>query len=333
MNKDIIKQVIEHIINNHNNKFISKCNPNSIKQNIIGFNEVSEKYGLTVLKPDQSGSAFTLYDHKNDVYLDFSNAFMRGNIIDVKNNGDKEINLEDIIRGYDNLPVKVKKKIGLIKYHHLVEGDDVSEGTEAFSRFIDTESNTVGTITMPDYFFTKYNGRGGVDAYDFVLAHEAMHNYDYKRPSKKTFDLLNKYFNGEYIEYQDRYKLYTNYIDAWGDKKFTKSNGFYETAVRNNSNYIYDAGGSATINRASDYGRVKQSEDFAEAGAMIITGYKNPDNPYSVVKFNNRNMQFREWVTVHPYQAQALIKELYGDKLSINEVLKLGVSTLLIPTS
>lgn len=338
MNKDIISNIFDNVISNYKEKeFTVKCKPSEAPTNVRAFTEVSEKYNLKMLKPDESGSAFTLYDDKNDVYLDFSNAFMNNNIIDVKNNGEKEINLEEIIQGYDKLPTKVKKKIGLIKYHHLVEGEDISDGTEAFSRYIDTESKTVGTITMPDYFFKKYNKSNDEDSYERVLAHEAMHNYDYKRPTGKTFDLINKYFNGESIDWQDRYKLFTKYIDATGKDKFSKTYGMFEKVRQDNLEYLWNNNvnhnKAITLNRSSDYGGSKPTEDFAEAGSMVITGLHNPNNPNATVKYNNRKMQFREWVTIHPYQTQALAKELYGETYIIDEILKLGTSTPIVPTS
>ena len=66
---------------------------------------------------------------------------------------------------------------------------------------------------------------------------------------------------------------------------------------------------------------------------MIITGYRNPDNPNATVRYNNRPMQFKEWITVHPYQAQYLIKELYGEEVSIQDLQKMGTSTPLVPKS
>ena len=63
MNIEIITQAFDNAIN----KNISlKCNPSDIKQNQRGFQEAADKYNLTFLNPDESGSAFTLYDHKND---------------------------------------------------------------------------------------------------------------------------------------------------------------------------------------------------------------------------------------------------------------------------
>ena len=341
MKKEIISNIIDEAINKYHptlNELKTKCSPSKSKTVIAGFQEQSAQHGLKFLTPDESGSAFTLYDEKNDTYLDFSNAFINKNIIDVKNNGDKYINLEDIFKGYEQLPTKVKKKIGLIKYHSYDE-KEVGDGTEAWAKFIDEQSKTVGTITIPDYFFTKYNNKGknGADNYEFVLAHEAMHNYDYKRPTKKTFDLLNRYFNGGYVEWQDRYKLFTNYIDATGKNKYTKTYGMFEKATQDNLDYLRNNNvnhdKSIRVNRSSDYGFSKKTEDFAEAGAMVMTGLHNPDNPNATVKYNNRIMQFREWVTIHPYQTQALAKELYGEKYSIDEILDLGESTPIVPTS
>ena len=339
MKKEIISNIIDEAINKYHptlNELKTKCSPSKSKTVIASFQEQSAQHDLKFLTPDESGSAFTLYDEKNDTYLDFSNAFINKNIIDVKNNGDKYINLEDIFKGYEQLPTKVKKKIGLIKYHSYDE-KEMGDGTEAWSRFIDHESKTVGTITMPDYFFTKYHNNKNGDNYDNVLAHEAMHNYDYKRPTKKTFDLLNQYFEGKTLNWDDRKKIFVNYIDATGANKFTKTYGMFETVKQDNLEYLWNNNvnhdRAINLNRSSDYGGSKLTEDFAEAGRMVITGLHNPDNPKSTVLYNGRVMQFREWVTIHPYQTQALAKELYGEKYSIDEILDLGESTPIVPTS
>lgn len=339
----ILKNKISDVIQDNitiDSEVDEKCSKSKQKGVIRAFQTQSEMHGLKFLTPDESGSAFTLYDNKNDVYLDFSNAFINKDIIDIKNNGEKEINLEDIFRGYDNLPDKVKKKMGLIKFHHLVEGRNVKKGTEAFSLYIDEDAKTVGTITIPDYFFTKYNGKGkgGADNYENVLAHEAMHNYDYKKPSDKSFDLINNYFNGNYIEWSDRKKLFKNYIFADGEDKYTKTySDSWNKAIENNEKYLKDNGvpvsKASRRNTASDYGKTEATENYAEAGMMVITGLHNPDNPNATVRYNNRIMGFREWVTIHPYQTQQLAKELYGENWSIDDILKLGSSTPLVPTS
>lgn len=338
----ILKNKISDVIQDNitiDSEVDEKCSKSKQKGVIRAFQSQSEMHGLTFLTPDESGSAFTLYDNKNDVYLDFSNAFINKDIIDVKNNGEKEINLEDIFRGYDSLPDKVKKKIGLIKFHHLREGKDVKKGTEAFSRYFDHDAKTVGTITMPDYFFTKYNGKGkvGADNYENVLAHEAMHNYDYKKPSNKTFDLINSYFNNT-LGWEEKKNILKNYVLADGADKYTKTySGSWNKAIADNEQYLKDNGvpvGKASMrNRASDYGGEKRTENYAEAGMMVITGLHNPDNPNATVCYNGRKMGFREWVTIHPYQTQQLAKELYGENWSIDDILKLGSSTPLVPTS
>lgn len=330
MKREIIESVFDEVIDNFN----VKCSPSKSPSVTGGFGEHAEKFGLKVLKPDHSGSAFTLYDEKNDVYLDFSNAFINQNIIDVNNNGEKSINLEDIFKGYDSLPVKVKKRMGLIKFHHFIEGENgVNKGTRAWSTFIDADAGMVNTITIPDYFFTKYNSGDG--NYERVLAHEAMHNYDYKKPTKNTLGLLDDFFHHKNMDWQDRVKLFNNYIQATGKNKFTKTYGFYDKAKSANEDYLKKNGSnnSQSVNRSSDYGGTLPYEDFAEAGSMVLVGLHNPDNPNATVLFNGRSMQFREWVTVHPYQTQALAKELFGEDLSVDDVLGMGVSTPLVPSS
>ena len=116
MNKKDINNIIDNIITKNklsdiilDNIYIEddlniKCSVSSRASTIRAFQEYGEKYGLTTLKPDESGSAFTLYDHKHDTYLDFSKAFVNKNIIDIHNNGEKEINLEEIFRVYADLP-------------------------------------------------------------------------------------------------------------------------------------------------------------------------------------------------------------------------------------
>lgn len=318
------KNIIEYTFNQVFKKYATKCH-STTKRNIQALTVASQKYGLLEVTGDTSGSMKIYKDEKNDTIFDFTNAFVDKDIIDFTNSGQKKIDLEKIFEAYENLPTKVKKDTHIIKFS--VEDDryieDVLNGAIAWSGFIDPIYNETKTVIIPSSSFDKYLTKDGEYSLERVIAHEGMHCHDYPHPTKKTMNLINQYLHetetGNALDWNDRMKVF-KYIEANGKKKFTKTFGYYQEAVQKNKRFISENGLDPTINKASDYGARDIVEDYAEAGSMIICGYKNPDNPNAVITINGEKVPYRNWVATHPYQAQALIKDLFGDKVSIKEL-------------
>ena len=60
---------------------------------------------------------------------------------------------------------------------------------------------------------------------------------------------------------------------------------------------------------------------------MIILGLHNPNNPKAVVRWDGETMQYREWIKLHPYKAQYLAKEIFGEDISIETLLAQSENT------
>ena len=333
--KSKIKDIIEENITIHPllEDLNVKCSIWNRKSVITSFNQHAQMYGLEMLDTDESGIAFELYDKKHDTTLRFTKKFIEQNLLDYKNQGKKEINLQDIFNAYEQLPETNKNAVNVIKY---LFGNDMAkdEGVMGWSQFLsdDLDFNQIG---IPHYLFTHMNDTG--NNYERVLAHETAHCNDYPKLSDEMKTSIQKTKNGtgdisdtlNVMELTLKSKITT--------EKYTETYGGYADSVTNNIKYLQDMGvpisSSAFRNRSSDYGANKDWEDYAEACSMIITGHNNPDNPNATVKYNGRAMQYREWITVHPYQAQYLIKKLYGEDVSIQDLQKIGTSTSVVPNS
>ncbi len=310
-----------------------KCSIRNRKSVITSFHQHAQMYGLEMLDTDESGIAFELYDKKHDTTLRFTNKFIEENLIDYKNQGKKSINLEDIFRAYDELPDVNKDAVHGIKFLY---GNNIAEddGVMGWSQFL-TDDFDFNQIGIPHYLFNHTEEIG--NNYERVLAHESAHCRDYPQISDKMKKSLQKTKEGtgdmiDTLNVMDltlKSKILT--------EKFTETYGGYKDSVSNNARYLQQNGVSPTNsvyrNKSSDYGATKDWEDYAEASSMVITGYRNPDNPNATVRYNGRAMQYREWVTVHPYQAQYLIKDLFGVNVGVDEILKVGKSTPLVPDS
>lgn len=351
MNRNDIEEVLDIIL--HKQGFTIKCSKVSTRSSVEkAFHNVAEKYGLTLKANNKnlpklqgnnddlnSNIVFTLTDEKHHTRLEFTERFLEDNFIAFSEKGNHKnhtITLDEIIGGYDKLPDRNKDSVNLIKFFN--RGGMSEESKLASSQFTSTMDKEMNVINIPNYYFTKYNPTGeGWDNYEFVLAHESMHCLDYIKVNDKTYDLIQKFFNGEYLEYTDTKKVF-DYIQGGDSKIMTKSNGKYLQSWGKNEDYLIEHKVNESrldsLNKASDYGSTRISEDFAEAGAMVTLGFHNPDNPKAVVRWNGGEMQYREWIKLHPYKAQYLVKQIYGENVSIDTLLGQGVDTMrnLLPT-
>lgn len=310
-----------------------KCSVWNRKSVITSFHQHADMYGLDMLDTDESGIAFELYDKEHDTTLKFTKKFIEENLIDYRNKSRKTINLEDVFSAYDELPDVNKDAVNGIKF---LFGNDMAEddGVMGWSQFMneDLEFNQIG---IPHYLFNHTNDWG--NNYERVLAHESAHCRDYMELTNEQKQSVQRTKDGtgdlgdtiNVMELKLKSMLPTD--------KFTETYGGYGDSVTKNAQYLQKNGvspsASVTRNKSSDYGSTKDWEDYAEASSMVITGFRNPDNPNATVLYNGRPMQYREWVTVHPYQAQYLIKDLYGVDVSVDELLREGKSTPLVPNS
>lgn len=309
-----------------------KCSIWNRKSVITSFHQHAQMYGLDMLDTDDSGIAFELYDKEHDTKLRFTKKFIEENLIDYKNQGKKTINLEDIFSAYNELPDVNKSAVNVIKY---LFGNDMAEdeGVMGWSQFMSEDLN-FNQIGIPHYLFNHTNDTG--NNYERVLAHESAHCRDYMQLTEGQKESIQKTKDGT-GDLSDTINVMELKLKSMMPKeKFRETYGGYSDSVTNNARYLQQNGvspsASVSRNKSSDYG-FKDWEDYAEASSMVITGYRNPDNPNATVRYNGRAMQYREWVTVHPYQAQYLIKDLFGVNVSIDEILQVGKSTPLVPSS
>ena len=357
MNRNVIEEVFDEVIN----KFSLKCSRVSRRASVEkAFYNISNKYGLKLekheiqetiySKPLNDGlnydPVYTLTDKEHNTQLIFTEKFLDDNIISFTPQGNHKnhhISLEEIIQGYMNLPSNNKDSVNMVLFKYLGEKDTDFENTGilAYSTFEDVSAKEMNTITIPSYYFRQYNPTGdGWDNYDFLISHESMHCLDYIRVSGEEYNLRKNKLNLQDLT-PTEYKLW---LELQGG--VTKTNimsksenpNEYGSVITNNSNYLSENKVNSNrlpqLNKASDYGASKISEDYAEAGAMVMLGYKNPSNPKAVVRWNGETMQYREWIKLHPYQAQYLVKQVYGENVSIDILLSEKEDTVrnLFPT-
>lgn len=349
MKKEIIEKIFDEAI--------TKCGRVSTRASVEkAFHKIAEKYGFGIKKqgiqetdypkPANDGlnydPVYTLYDKKHNTELVFTEKFLDDNQVAYNpqgNHTNHSITLDEIIDGYLKLPTNNKDSVNKILFKYLGDKEDenVDTNTLAFSNFTDVSANEMNVITVPSYYFDVYNPTGNDwDNYDFLLAHESMHCLDYLRLSEREYNINKKEVTTHDLT-PTEYKIWYQ-LNAFPRNIMDKSNGSYQKAITDNINYLKDNEVAnyrlPHLNSASTYGATDVSEDFAEAGAMVMLGFHNPDNLRAVVRWDGATMQYREWIKLHPYKAQYLIKELYGEDVSVDTLLGQSVNTIknLLPT-
>ena len=355
VSKEIIKKSFEEVIRNKSTLYS--------KYTFSKFQEIADKYGFKLSTYKDKGnfrknSAFVLYDEKHYTCLDFSKEFLEQKVLAL---GDKDkegkLKLEELIKGYDQLPEKNKDSVNLIKYEYEEYQERArklgwANNGLAWSQIYSKQDEELNVITIPSYTLREY-GNNGMNNYEIILAHESMHCLDYKK-----FDDVDKKYIYEYLkgkhqyegilentpineEYYEKGKKLLAPTEDGRSYKFQYSYGVlnpsearqgYVDAIHNNQEYNYntyvkpiapyDDNYAKALTIASDYGNASAHENFAEYGAMIIMGLHNPDNPKAVIKKGHEEVSYREWVSTHPYMVQYFAKELYGETISIEDILK-----------
>ena len=322
MNREIINTIFDKIISKEDTIKI-KCKPSDGKRLNEAYDLYAQKIGLKITTNDNSEIHKLYTDDKFNATIEFTKDFIDENIVDIKNTDKKLINIKEIYNAYNNLPDKLKEKINTIRF---VKGDEYDEknGIGGWSKFLDEKILDVSGMYIPHYIF--YHDDKILGNYEMIIAHEAMHNYDYPNLDKKTFEQIkNAFSDNPSIEnllklsaLQKKYSLEETHINT---------HSTYKEVVEKNKAYLLQQGMGKDIDElnyaskhAKDYGL---SEDYADAGAIIILGYKNPDNPNAVlINTDKQIVQYREWIKTHPYQAQYMVKELFDEDVSIEYLLK-----------
>ena len=316
MNKKIIETIFESILSNtinkcfYQNKFVRQA-----------FEDCAEKYGLEIVDNEDNKIAYTLKDYKHNVTLEFSKQFINEQILDFKNEDKNKYPLNTVFKVYDGLPDKIKHNMNLIRYV-LGSDDDKRKGQCAWSNFLDEDYNYVSYTIVPHYIFKRKNGQLG--NYEKVLAHEGTHNYDYYQLDEKTFKAVSDYLNLDFMN--NNPSIFNKTYDKFKDK-FEKSNSEkYTEANKKNNEYLIKKGiprdEIANVTFVSDHAIDGTSEEYADVGAMVITGFYNPNNPNSVVELNGRPVQYKEWIVNYPYLAQYMVKEVFDEDVSIDYLLQ-----------
>lgn len=344
MNKKIIESIFDRVIND----FTIKCGRVSTRESVgNAFKRVSEKYGLSLKKytVDREDSkkydndrvhydiVYSLYDKGHNTKINFTEKFLDDNTIAFNPRGNHKnhnISLDEIIEGYIRLPDNNKKHVNQIIFKNWGTVDDKDKDIIGYSKFEDSSAKDMNTISILSQYFKNKNPTGdGWDNYDFVLAHESTHCLDFREVSEEEYNVRMKYLN---------MKNYPNDIDTIlkehnNLKKIetTKSGLSQGYPYYRNQDYLKEVGfkidDAVQLKKASDYGTVSDTEDFADTGAMIINGYYTPDNPKAIVRWNGGTMQYREWIKLHPYTGQYLVKLIYDEDVSIDTLLSQGIDT------
>lgn len=329
MNKDLISDVFDRII--FRNKLIPdinvKCSPSSRESYVKSFRKYGESFGLRMIPNSDDDTVFTFMDEEHGTLLKFGKTFINRDNIDIYDEDKKSINITDVFEAYMNLPDDNKDSVNIINFTTRLD-KNVEEDTMAYSEFISPMNRETNVITIPDYLFNSDSI--GIN-YERTLAHESMHCKNYPKIDEGTHESIVNVLNGgrepsdilTFMEYNLRSKL----------ELFENNNSDFTVSVSDNLNYLQEKNTLSSrkdindLNKSSDYGDSVLFEDYAEAGSMVITGWRNPDNLNSVVKYDGRSVQFREWITIHPYQTKVLVKELYGEDVSIDTILGMGISS------
>lgn len=348
MDRSIIEKTIDHLLH-LKGVTVVKCKPSYRPHVLKVLQEYADKYGYNIQTyKDKSiynkDALATLYDPVHNTMIEFNKDFINNNNIDWNNTDKKKINIEDIFNAYETLPDKCKDSMGLLK--HTTEDDYDIFGNEAlgWSSIYEQKDNTFNVVNIPSSFLENYTGEN--INYDFLLAHESMHCVDFHKFTQEEMDLIVHIKNefehsretGEDPNITDEEIEAYNKVRGILHNEFTNSsisitgeqddNRFF-TAMHDNAVYIngglpdFSKGehwGDLSDNKASDYGVADPREDYAEFGAMVITGLHNKDNPESRVQFNGEWMQYREWEKLHPYQVQYFAKELYDEDINVEDI-------------
>ena len=340
VDRKIIEKVISNLLQGKGVTVV-KCKP-SYRASILGkFQEYAKEYGweLTSYKDkDQYNkeAMVTLYDPQHDTMIEFNKDFINANLIDFTNNGKKNIDIEDIFNAYNELPVKCKDSANLIKHTTEEEFGLLGDPSFAWSQIYSDEDKMLNTITIPLSYIDNMS-EINLD-YSFILGHESMHTRDYYKLTQEETDIFYKAKNEGVLSLtEDEQKVYREVKNVLGND-FTKmsisvmgeDDEGYFTADRENAIYLNGGvtpqigeWGKITDNKASDYGTSDGSENYADFGAMVITGLHNPSNPSSRVLFDGDWIQFKDWAKLHPYQIQYFAKDLYNEEYTIDEILEM----------
>lgn len=347
IDKETISNIFDEVISNHKS-FTDKdtgiveeekCTVSNRPQFKDAIRESSQKYGLQITFGGRGEeTSVSLYDEKNKTTINFSKKFLDSNLIDYKNeNTDGKTNLDDVINSYAQLPDKMKKATNLITF----SGDEFpSETGEIYGRssWIDLNNNNFNTVEISPYLFKPSSDNPGLD---FVMAHETSHCYDYARIPTGDAKVLQGIFEKNDVDKltKEEFNVLNKYANKnMNGEKFLHSTNTYSDAQKNNKQMLTEKygqyqevpltnGGTLDVmdimNSSSDYGFLTGSvaEDYAEASAIIITGHNNPN---ATIEYVDDPVSYGDWVATHPYQAQYLLRDIYGENYSIGDLQKMG---------
>lgn len=351
VSKDIIEKTIDYFLHIKGVTVI-KCKPSYRPHVLEVLNKYADQYGFLITtykdKDDlyNKNAIATLYDPVNDTMIEFNKDYINGNYIDWNNTGKKKINIEDIFTAYDELPSICKENVNLIKHTTDDSFGLLGDKALAWSTIYSNEDKMFNVVNFPLSYFED-NEMSDVNSYDFLLSHEASHCRDYitftpeeEALFRKVKDFIrnpniskeekNEYAkSSEYKEYREIMNTLTNPYSHMSISGQGLDEEKFWSSTRNNYAYLQTANINNALqhNKASDYGVSEIFEDYAEFGAMVVTGYHTPDNPNSRVKFNGEWMQYREWAKLHPYQIQYFVKDYYNEDVSIEEILSESIDT------
>lgn len=343
INKEIITQILEEAIQTHNSHNVKevkvevegKCTVSNRPQFKEAIRNIAYTKGLQITFGGRGEEiSVSLYDKQNNTRIDFTKKFLDMNLIDYNNNDTEgKTNLEDVISAYTSLPDKMKKKVNLLEFN---EEPLENDGGLVYgqSSWIDPYHNEFSTVEINPNVFTDKDS----PSLAFIMGHEVGHCYDYQPIPSKDKEVLTNLMNGNVSSPSD-FEVMKKYAKMnESEDKFLHSPYSYGDAQEQNKNWLYDKygdlpkvplvdGGSIDpydlLNMSSNYGYLTgdNGEDYAEACGIIISGHSNPQ---STVEWANVDLSYNDWVATHPYQAQYLLKDLYGENHTIEELIGWG---------
>ena len=361
INKEVIANIIEEAIkHNYITQETSSENVDSkcTVSNRPAFKEAIQQYAQTNGLDIKFGGrgediGVTLTDTKNNTQIKFSKEFLNKDLIDYKNEGNKAMNLEDVIQSYTDLPDPLKKDTNQILFDDEEIPSATGEWIYGISRWLDPTLKDTNTVHISPILF---DGSSDNPSLSFVLGHEMAHCHDYKKiPPKEKESLvqaLDNIYNKGIPPKEDEIKLLGKYNKILGTGEyFMRSSNSYADAQMNNRKMIADEYMNGNMgqlvatpedkmvpdgvywslnvmNSSSMYGLATGSvhEDYADACAIITSGHSNPQ---TTINYCDHQVSYGDWVATHPYQAQYFFKELYGENYTIEELMTWGESNIL----
>lgn len=311
--KKDIQLIFEEVI--HKN-FKIKCKPSYRNSTINAFKDKSREYNLKILPSDDKKVFMKFYDSKNNTQIIFTKDFINKGHIDLQDSNEKDINIGRLFEGYNNLPTKNKEDINELLF--TVDDSYKDTGVKAWTHLL-TEEGNHHLITIPDYAFDIHNTDNTM-SYEYILAHESMHAHDFIKLNSEQLNNPSDYGNLD-AGNPDSYRFTSS---VFGEDGYLSKQDYLVARDLNDKYIGWLIGGGFNNYPSSDYGVRDEHEDYAEAGAMIITGWNNPDNPNSVTIKNKVPVQFREWVKTQPFKVKYILKEVYDKDVSIKEILDKG---------